>query len=128
MNKHEDQIPDILLELKSKGDGFRTAESDYFSDLTARVLSEADEPKVVKMRPSFQVKQWLAYAAALALIVVTAWQLMPATNLNEEVVAADNTSDNVTLDDLDDATILEYLGENLQDYELEQLALDTDVY
>ena len=70
MKPNEDQIPDLLRELKSKGDGFIRPKANYFDNITEQALKEARQPKVVKMTSNKRsYRQWLAYAASLALVL-----------------------------------------------------------
>lgn len=122
MKPNEDQLPDLLQQLKGKGDGFKKADAAYFTQMTKKAMAQAQQPKQLSLKAKpLPYRRWLAYAASLALVLSLAWQWqINRSDFDAATVSTDISA--ITLDDLDDAEIMEYINDNLSDFELEQLA------
>ncbi len=120
----EDELPPFLQDLKSKGDGMKAPEG-YFDDMEDAVFTrlkasgDLDRPTlIVTKRPGLfarfvRPQAMMAYAAALALILVAAWFIRQPGSVGPGTSIA---STELTEDDIE-----AYVLENVQEFEPEQL-------
>lgn len=116
----DDRLPGLLGELQQKGDGYVPPGEDYFSVMAARSFTEATAPARNRRLPL----RWLAAAASVLLLVVTAWWISPAAGETELADARPDpppTSEEL-LGDLDPALIDDYVVEEIDAFTTELYA------
>jgi len=115
-----DELPDLLRELKTRGDGFRRPSADQFADLAEHIIFAEATQKMPKQHTA-KIRRlsvrWIVGAAAAVLLLVMwqSWSTTDEVHDQPAVVAA-------KIDDLSDEDILAYIDDNIQDFELDILA------
>ncbi|MCC7466451.1 MAG: hypothetical protein IT261_09290 [Saprospiraceae bacterium] len=127
MKKHpfDEEMPDFLKDLKARGDGFKAPDGsfeDMENAVFARLKSAGDLDRPV-LRVEKRPKLWasfirpkaaMAYAAALALLLVAVWFVRQQTAVAPELPVASV--------ELSEEELEAYLLENAHEFEPEQLA------
>lgn len=124
----QDDIPDLLRQLRANGDGYRKPDHQYFDQLSEQVL--ADERSVRSINSGGRSKRWtlgLAAAAMISLLAIFTF-LRPSFGTgvateNDEAIAA-TTSWEAQINELDATEIQDYIDINIQDFDLDLLAED----
>ncbi len=122
----EDQLPDLLQQLRSKGDGLRSPQAAYFEHLADKVVqqqaltqqnSNAPRPSLLALRSLKQYVRWAAVAASVLLCVWLGWQSIGEASTQTATVS----SWEAQLDALSQEELTDYIQENIQEFELETL-------
>lgn len=151
MSRLKEEEEDINTDFLPKTDGFKVPKN-YFEQLESKVLEETTQKKI-KVIPLFSKQTYIAAASIAAIFVLGILLFNPSNNeisfddlasteidayfesnelgftsyeLAEYVKVEDLTFSNMTDDEIEEETLLEYLDENLE--EIEDLNLDYDAF
>jgi len=117
-SKSDDQLPEILRNLRAHGDGYVPPSDAYFAELAERSKLAAQRPAVV--RP---YRRWLSAAAAVLLLLVAGWWLADGRNDTGGLVAGETPrSSEELLADIDPEIIDAYVTEQIDEFNLELYA------
>lgn len=128
----EDHLPDLLQQLRSKGDGLRSPHAAYFENLADKVVQQVSSPQtttrlqtanLTASRPQKYYLRWVAVAALVLSGGWWAWQSVVDLPVGTHPVAA---SWEVQLDALSQEDLTAYIQENIQEFELEILLATND--
>ena len=115
-NNDKDQLPDLLAELKSRGDGYRSPGPEYFAELAERSIAAGKKPAV---RTSLW--RWSAAVAAGLLLVFGLWFAGGPSGDEGNLVADEMPESELLLADISEEDIDAYITEQLYDFETELL-------
>jgi hypothetical protein len=121
-NNENHELSGRLAELQKRGDGFRTPEPAYFTDLAERSILAGKAPA----RTVGIGRKWMSLAAAVILLLVAAFTLWP-TSVNDARVAEDTPvpASEEILAGIDAEDIEAYIAENLDNFETELYSAET---
>lgn len=119
-NKEDDNLPDVLRQLKSAKDGYTPPPDQYFLNLAERSLHVAKAPAVVKVG----YRRWLAVAASVLVLLLAGWWIVgPAESgpylANDQ---PDIPSSDELLADIEAELIDAYVTEQIDEFTLELYA------
>lgn len=126
-NKNENELTDLLRELRPGGDGFRQPKADYFRNLSEAIIEKekSAEPISIRSRPRWRLPAYTSAIAAALLLLVVFWYNqpeMPLDSVEQAIVAVPDWE--AEIDQVDEAEIRDYIEANIEDFDLELLAED----
>jgi hypothetical protein len=126
-NNNENELTDLLRELRPDGDGFRQPKADYFRKLGEAIIEKekSTEPISIRSRRSWPLPAYASAIAAALLLLVVFWYNqpeMPLGSVEQSMVAVPDWE--AEIDQIDEAEIRDYIEANIEDFDLELLAED----
>ncbi|MEM1356754.1 MAG: hypothetical protein AAGF89_01040 [Bacteroidota bacterium] len=112
------ELPELLQNLREKGDGFISPESDYFARLAEKAAARAKEPaKITRTRPN----RWWLSAAAIALLALFTWLALDHGDAPGDVpeLVSDQPTSEELLAEISPEAIEAYIGEELDQFAAE---------
>lgn len=115
-NKDQDQLPDLLENLRSRGDGYRSPGPEYFAELAEKSIAAGRRPAT-----STSLWRWSAAVAASLVLVLGLWFSVGSSSQKEALVANEVPESELLMADLSEEDIEAYISEQLYDFEAELL-------
>jgi hypothetical protein len=123
MSSNKDpNLPDLLADLRKRGDGFRTPAPGYFEELAERSIKAGQQPaRTVPIN-----RTWLSIAASIALIFLASVVFWPkATDGPQIAQASVQPASEDLLAEIDASDIEAYIADNLDNFETELYATES---
>lgn len=118
-SKSDDQLPEILRDMRTRGDGYVPPSDAYFAELAERSRRAAQQPAVVRTFP----RRWLSAVAVVLLLLVAGWWVAGGTiDSGEPVAGRAQPSSEELLADIDPDIIGAYVTEQIDEFNLELYA------
>lgn len=124
-DKHKEELPELLRNLRSGGDGFRQPEAGYFRQLGEQIIREEQSVRPLKARRNFRLPAFTSAAAAAVILLLAFWYNQPTSSpasVEQKLVAVPDWESEI--DQIDEAEIRDYIEANIEDFDLELLAED----
>jgi hypothetical protein len=120
MSSNKDpNLPDLLADLRKRGDGFRTPTPGYFEELAERSIKAGRQPA----RTANINRKWLSLAASAVLIFIATVLLWPNAPGNGQLAnESQQPASQELLAEIDASDIEAYIADNLDNFETELYA------
>lgn len=123
MSSNKDpNLPDLLADLRKRGDGFRTPAPGYFEELAERSIKAGRQPaRTISIN-----RKWLSLAASAVLIFIATVLLWPNAPSNGQLAnESQKPASQKLLAEIDASDIEAYIADNLDNFETELYATES---